>query len=266
MLKDIFQYEFMKNAFLAILCISPLLGLLGTMVVQKRMAYFSDALGHCALTGVAIGVILSLSDLNIAMVIFGWVFALILNRIRRKKLLSSDTVISVLASAGMAVGLAILSRNGTFSNYSAMLVGDVLSIKRSELLWLFILLLFGTGFFLYFLNSLTAMSIHETLAKSSNIRVNLVEDIFSMLIATVVMLSIRWVGILLISALFILPAAASRNISENMREYTAYTIIFSLFSGILGLVLSYMVNIATGPVIVMIAAVIFFGTYIYGKE
>ena len=82
----------------------------------------------------------------------------------------------------------------------------------------------------------------------------------------IVMLSIRWIGILLISALLILPAAASRNISENMREYHLFSLIFGVFSGVVGLFVSYYVNVATGPMIVIIATIIFFATYLYGKE
>ena len=94
----------------------------------------------------------------------------------------------------------------------------------------------------------------------------LVEDIFAIIIALIVTLSIKWIGILLINALLILPAASSRNISDNMQEYHLYAVIFSLFSGIVGLVISYFTNVATGPMIVIVASVIYFATYFYGKN
>ncbi len=263
---DLFRYEFMQNAFLAILCITPMLGILGTMVVHKKMAYFSDALGHSALTGIAVGVVFGISSTDLSMVLFGIVFAWLLNQIKLKNLASTDTVISVFASGSMAIGLAILSRNGTFSNYSAMLVGDILSIKKQEIVFLLLILVVTLVFWWFCVNTLTAVSVHATLAKSRNMKVKLMEDLFAILIAVIVMLSIRWIGILLISALLILPAAASRNISENMREYHIYSVIFALFSGIVGLVVSYEINVATGPMIVIIATIIFFGTYLYGKE
>lgn len=80
------------------------------------------------------------------------------------------------------------------------------------------------------------------------------------------MVSIKWVGILIINALLILPAASARNISENMREYHFFSVLFSLFSGILGLIISYFVNVATGPSIVIIASVIYFATYVWGRK
>ena len=92
------------------------------------------------------------------------------------------------------------------------------------------------------------------------------DNLFAVLVALIVTLSIKWVGILIINALLILPAAASRNLSENMREYHFFSVVFSLFSGVLGLILSYYTNVATGPMIVIIASIIYFSTYLYGRK
>ena len=209
---------------------------------------------------------MGIANTTISMIIFGICFALLLNYISRKGLSSSDTLISVFASCATALGLAILSRGGSFSNYSAILVGDILSITGSEIIQLIILFTVILVFWCFSINRLTAISIHSTLAKSRSISVRVMEDAFAVLIALLVMLSIKWVGILLINALLILPAASSRNISENFREYTYFSIIFSLFSGIVGLFVSYFTDMATGPMIVIIASVIYFATYVYGKD
>ena len=264
-MNSLFAYDFMRLAFLASLCITPLLGILGTMVVHRKMAFFSDALGHSALTGIALGSFLGISDPSLSMVIYGIIFAMLLTIIQRRNLSSTDTIISVFASGSTAVGLAILSHGGNFSNYSALLIGDILSIQLHEVVWLLVILLLTIVFWGFAVNRLNAISVHPTLARSANIRVKLMEDIFAVLIAIVVMLSIRWIGILLISALLIIPAASSRNISRNMREYHIYAIIFAMFSGILGLGVSYYTNVATGPMIVIIASIIYFATYFYGK-
>ena len=263
---ELFQYDFMRRAFIAILVITPLLGILGTMIVHKKMAYFSDALGHSALTGIAIGVVLGVMDTNVSMVIFAIVFAFLLNQINRKNLAATDTIISVFASCSTAIGLAILSRGGNFSKYAGILVGDILSITSKEILYLVVIFAVTGVFWCVAVNKLNAISIHPTLAKSRNISVRLVEDIFAVIIALIVTLSIKWIGILLINALLILPAASSRNISSNMREYHGFSVLFSVFSGIIGLVISYFTNVATGPMIVIVASVIYFATYLYGKE
>lgn len=259
------SYEFMRNALAAILIITPLFGLLGTMIVNKKMAYFSDALGHSALTGIAVGVVMGISDTTVSMVIFAVIFALLLNKIGSMNMASTDTIISVFSSCSVAIGLAILSRGGNFSRYSSILVGDILSITPKEILYLVLIFIATLAFWAVGYNWLNAISIHRTLARSKRVPVTVIENCFAVLVALIVMLSIKWVGILIINALLILPAAASRNIAENVREYHLFALIFSTFSGILGLFVSYYTNVATGPMIVILASVIYFATFIYGR-
>lgn len=263
---SLLTYDFMKHALIAILIITPLFGILGTMIVNNKMAFFSDALGHSALTGMAIGVVFGIQDTNVSMMIFAVVFALLLNKISSAIKGATDTVISVFSSCSIAIGLVILSRGGNFSKYSSLLVGDILSITTKEIFYLVLIFIATILFWVFCFNQLQAVSLHRTLAKSRRIKVTLIENLFSVFIALVVMLSIKWVGILIINALLILPAASSRNIAENVREYHLFAVIFSIFSGVLGLGISYFTNVATGPMIVIIASVIFFATYFYGKN
>ena len=256
------QYEFMKHAFLAILIITPLFGLLGTMIVNNRMAFFSEALGHSAFTGIAIGVIFGLGDTNVSMVIFAIIFALALNKIKRMKTISTDTIISVFASLSTSIGLVILSKGGNFAKYSTLLVGDILSISEREILLLLVVFIATFVFWIVAFNQLHALSINEALAKSKGIPVVLIDNLFVILIAVIVMLSIKWVGILIINALLILPAAASRNLASDMREYHIFSVAIAMFSGILGLMLSYYNATATGPTIVIVSSVIFFATLV----
>ncbi|HJD23416.1 MAG TPA: metal ABC transporter permease [Firmicutes bacterium] len=255
------QYDFMRNAFFAILLIMPLFAMLGTLVVNNGMAFFSDALGHSALTGVGIGVLLGLSEYRLVMVVFAVVFALVMNRIRHSRLSSTDTVIGVFSSCGVALGLVILSRGGSFSKYQSLLIGDILSISSGELLVLGITLAATAGIWLLCFNQLHAVSISPALARSKGIPVKLLDNLFVVLIAVIVMLAIQWVGLLIINAMLILPAAASRNVARSMRSYHLLALIFGLFSGILGLLVSYHNAVAAGPMVVLIAAVLYFGTF-----
>lgn len=258
---DFMQYTFMKNAFLAILLVSPIFAIIGTMIVNKKMAFFSDALGHSALTGIAIGMLLGMTNINISMIIFAVIFALLLNFIKSKTTYGADTIISVFSSIAIALGLAILAQSGSFNKYSSYLVGDILSISESEILYLFVAFILTFIFWFYLFNKINAVSLNSTLAKSKGINVKAMENIFAILIAVMVMISIRWVGILLINSLIILPAASSRNISMNMRSYHLFSIIFALFPGISGLIISYYTNIPTGPMIVIISGIIYFITF-----
>lgn len=257
---DFISYDFMKNALLAILIITPLFGVLGTMIVNNKLAFFSDALGHSAFTGMAIGIILGISDTNISMVIFAVIFALLLNKIKHMNRISNDTVISVFSSLSTAIGLVILSQGGNFSKYSSLLVGDILSITPKEIVLLFLIFVVTIVVWCTCFNKLHAISLNTSLAKSKHISIRFFDNVFVVLIALIVMLSIKWVGILIINALLILPAASARNLAENMREYHLFSIIIAMFSGVLGLLLSFFLSLATGPTIVIIASIIFFIT------
>ncbi len=255
------QYDFMRYALFAILLIMPLFALLGTMVVNNGMAFFSDALGHSALTGVGIGVLLGMTRYNAIMVVFAVLFALLMNRIRHSRLSSTDTVIGVFSSCGVALGLVLLSRGGAFSQYQSLLIGDILSITKQELLALAITLAVVAVVWLLCFNQLHAVSISPSLARSKGIPVGWLDNLFVVIIAVVVMMAIQWVGLLIINAMLILPAAAARNVAGSMRSYHLLALIFGLFSGVLGLLLSYFNAVAAGPTIVLVAAVLFFGTF-----
>lgn len=260
------QYSFMKYALAAILVITPLFGFMGTMIVHKKMAFFSDALGHSALTGIALGVIFGVSNVNLSLIVFAILFALILNQIKQSNLVATDTIISVFSSLSIALGLAILSRGGNFSKYSSLLVGDILSVTPKEIGYLVITFLVAMIFWVFCFNKIHGISIDPVLARTRGIKIRVIENLFAMVIAIIVMLSIRWVGILLINALLILPAASSRNLSVNMREYHLFSVIFSMFSGVAGLFLSFYIKVATGPMIVIISSIIFFSTFIYSGK
>ena len=259
---DFMQYTFMKNAFIAILLVSPIFAMLGTMIVNNKMAFFSDALGHSALTGIALGTLLGISNMNISMTIFAIIFALLLNWVKNRTSYGADTIISVFSSISIALGLAILAQTGSFNKYSSYLVGDILNISTSEIIYLVIAFVLVLIFWTKLFNKLNAININPMLAKSKGINVKLIDNLFAVSIAIMVMLSIRWVGILLINSMIILPAASSRNIASNMRNYHVFSILFALISGISGLIISYYANnIPTGPMIVIISGIIYFITF-----
>lgn len=260
------QYDFMRTALWAILLLVPLLATLGTLVVNNGLSFFSDALGHSALTGVAIGVLLGVSDYSWIMVAFAVVFALLMNRIRHSRIALTDTVIGVFSAVGVALGLVLLSRGGNFANYQSLLIGDILSITPQELWVLCGALVVVAVVWVACFNGFFAASISSAVARSKGVRVGLLDNLFVVLVAVVVMLAIRWVGLLLINAMLILPAAASRNVARSMRSYHLLSLIFGLFAGVLGLLLSYYNAVATGPTIILVMAALFFGTFAMRKK
>ena len=251
---EAYRFTFMKNAFLAILLLTPMLGLLGTMAVNRQMAFFSDALGHSALTGIGLGIVLGMHSDLAAMLIFGIIWAVMICLIRQSGAASADTVISVFSSTSVAAGLLILSRGGQFAKYSSLLIGDVLAVTPQDLLYLLLALLGTAAVWTVLYNALLTTSVDPSLARSRGLRSRLIECVFVALVAVAVMLSIRWVGVMLINALLILPAAAGRNIARTARQHALWSVLIALFSGLVGLTLSYYLDTSAGASIVLTAA------------
>lgn len=252
------EYAFMKNALLAILLMTPLFGLLSTMVVSSRMAFFSDSLGHGAFTGIAIGAIAGMFSPITSLVLFSVVFALLITYIKHRTAASADTVIGVFSSTAIAVGLMIMSRGGGFSKFSPLLIGDVLSITPSDLAGLAAVdVVVLIGWILLF-NRLLLLSVNSSLARSRGIFIFAVEAAFAVLLAVVVAVSIQWVGILIINALLVLPGAAARNLALSVKEYHAISTVLALLSGLIGLFAAYYLGIAAGAAIVAAASLFFF--------
>lgn len=259
------EYTFMKNALIAILLAAPLFGLVGTMIVNNKMSFFSDAMGHCALTGIAIGVMLGIENYAVSMLAFAILFAIGIASIIESDVSSSDTIIGVFSSAGIAIGIVILSANGGFSKYSGYLVGDILSITKNEIFVLAAIFLVVISVWVISFNKLMLASLSADMAKSKRINVKLYKNLFAVLIALIVTVSIKWVGMLIINSLLVLPAAAAKNIVKSMRAYHIVSVLFSLFSGICGLVLSYYIGTSAGATIVLISSIIFFGTFFINR-
>lgn len=263
---SMFEYDFMKNAFLAAILIAPLFALLGTMAVNNKMAFFSDALGHSAFTGIGLGVLLGMEDPLLAMLAFGIFLGLVITKVKSANMVSSDTVISVFSSAAMALGIVILSASGGFAKYSSYLIGDILTVGQSDLIVIAIVLIIAYILWALLYNQLLLLSVNRSLAASRGVRVMLVENVFVMMVAVAVMVSIRWVGILMINSLLILPAAAARNITSTTRSYHWTATVFGLVSTIVGLSISYSFGTSAGATMVLTAAVLFFITYLIGKS
>lgn len=248
------EHQFMLNALLAVLLVTPLFGMLGTMVVNNRMAFFSDTIGHSALTGIGIGVIMGLHQPLGAMILFAILMAVSVSLVKEYTVTSTDTVIGVFSAVAVAVGIVILSRGGGFNKYSSYLIGDLLSISPGEIKLIVLVTGIFLGYWYYSFNSLLLLTIHPSLARSRGINVRRVEMAFTVSLAVIVTISIQWVGIMIINSLLVLPAAAARNFSVNIRQYHFLTVLISLVSGIIGLILSYYWDTATGATIVLVAA------------
>ena len=251
------RYEFMRNALVAVILVSPLFALMGTLVVNNRMAFFSDAVGHASLTGLGLGVLLGLADPLLALVAFSMLLGigiLVLHRVTRS---SMDTIISLCMSFSIALGVVLLSHGGNFNRFSRYLIGDLLSITPQEIAWLLVTLLVVGGGLLIFYNRILLIGLNESLARSRGLSTWWIQVIFVAAIVMVVTMNLSWVGILIINSLLILPAAAARNLAGNTRQYVLFAVAIALVSGVCGLLLSYYFDAASGATIVLVAMAVY---------
>ena len=253
-------HHFMQNAFLAILLVTPLFGLMSTMVVASRMAFFSDSLGHGAFTGIAIGVLLGSVSPLLSLVLFSVAFAVFITYIKNKSTASTDTVIGVFSSTAIALGLMLMSYGGGFNKFSSYLIGDILSVAPAEIGLLALILLALVILWLTSYNQMKLSSVHQALADSRGINVVWRNFLFTAAIAVVVTITMTWVGLLVINALLVLPGAAARNLAKNLPQYHLISILGGIVCGIAGLMVSYYLGTSTGASITLLLAVWFFVT------
>lgn len=263
---EMLRWDFMKNALLALLLMAPLFGLMSTMIVTGRMSFFSDALGHSAFTGIAIGAICGMSAPTWAAVLFSVVFALIFSYVRSRSNQAADTLIGVFSSTAVALGIFIATIDGgSFTKYNKYLIGDILSVTPTEIGLLALVLLAVLVFWVLCANRLTLTAIHPQLASSRGIPVGLSQTLFTVAIAVVVTLSISSVGLLILNSLMVLPGASARNVSKNLWQYHGFSVLFALLAGIGGLTVSYYLGCSAGAAISLILAVIFAVTFVLRK-
>lgn len=263
---EIFHWRFMQNAFLAVLIMAPLFGVMSTMVVSGKMSFFSDALGHSAFTGIAIGAICGLGDSTLFAVLFAIAFALLFSFVRHKSTHAADTLIGVFSSTAVALGIFIATLGGnSFTKYNKYLIGDILSVTPGEISLLAIVLACVLVFWVFCSNRLILSSIHPQLAATRGGSTFLVQTAFTVIVAVVVTLAISWVGLLILNSLLILPGAASRNMAKNMKQFHFLSVMFALVASLLGLCISYFLGSSAGAAISLVLALFFVLSFILRK-
>ena len=263
---EMLRWDFMKNALLAILLMAPLFGLLSTMIVTGKMSFFSDALGHSAFTGIAIGAICGITAPIWAAVIFSIFFALLFSFVRSRSNQAADTLIGVFSSTAVALGIfAATMGGGSFTKYNKYLIGDILSISPAEIGLLALTLAAVAVFLLLCSNRLTLTSIHPQLASSRGISVAASQTVFTVAIAVVVTLSISSVGLLILNSLLVLPGASARNVAKNLKQYHLFSVLFALGAGLAGLTVSYYLGASAGASISLCLAAVFAVTFCLRK-
>lgn len=261
---DGMEMRFMQQALVALVLLSPMTAALGVQVVHYRMAFFSDAVGHSAFAGVAIGLVLGVNP-HISMPLFGLCVGLAIMFMQRVSALPSDTVIGVVFSAVVAGGLAVVSRSNTVArDLQQFLYGDILTLTETDIVWLCGLFLLFIIFEIFAFNRLLYAGVSGAIAKAHRVPVALCEYLFAALLALVVMFSVWSVGVLLVTAMLTVPAASARNFAKSAGGMFWWAIIAGTSSSVAGLALSVQpwMGTATGATIILVSCLWFLASVV----
>ncbi len=265
LLPEFFQYAFVVNALLCSFLIGPVLGGVGTMVVMKRLAFFSQSVGQAALTGVALGILLGEPYTAPYISLFGFciLFGLLMNYTRNQTRVSPDTIIGVFLSISLAVGACVLLYVTSKVNVHILdniLFGSILTVNDTDINVLIVISLICVSISLLFFNKFLLASFNPSLAQARKIPVKLLDYLFILMITLITVASLKIVGAVMVEALLVIPAAAARNISRSMRGFFCWSILFATMSCLLGIIvpMQYEIPVPSGGAIIIVAA-IFFG-------
>jgi zinc transport system permease protein len=254
---ELLSYPFVQRAFIAGIILAAILSLLGIFVVLRKMAFFADGIAHASLAGIAIGILFSWNPLITAL-IFSVLFSVALYWLEHKQKLASDTAIGILFTSGMALGAVLISlKPGYQPELISFLFGNILAINPSELVVIGLVGILSITFCLYFLKSLTLLSLDQDTAYVAGVRTNFLQLALNINLALAVVLGIKILGIILVSALLIIPIATSKLIAKSFSSLIIFSLILSQISVIAGIAISFYADIPTGPAIVLTATAIF---------
>jgi zinc transport system permease protein len=256
-LGDLLALPFLQRALLAGLLSGGLGGLLGSFAVLRQLSFFSDALGHSALLGIALGVSLRL-DPTVVLIPFAVLFALGVNQLARRSRLPGDALLNIVYSSSLALAVVALSRlPGWKGGLQQLLFGDILGVTPRDLALLATLLL-ATGLCLLLTGRRQILlTIDESLALSRGVAAEGQRLLFVVVLAVVVALSIKAVGVLLISAFVVIPACAARLVSANFRAYMLLSAVLGASCAVLGLLASAAFDLPSGPSVVIVQVLVF---------
>ncbi|MEM7070205.1 MAG: metal ABC transporter permease [Pseudomonadota bacterium] len=247
---------FILRALIAGLLLAIVSGMLGCFIVWRKMAYFGDSLAHSALLGVALGLAGGFS-INIGVTVICFAFALLLLYLQKQKLLATDTLLGILAHAALSIGVVTISLLGQRFDLHVYLFGDILTVTTQELWWIFLGGAIIIGLLVLNWSSLVLMTIHEDLARAENVNIFFTHMLLMLLMAIVVSISIRIVGILLITSMLIIPAATARQLVRSPETMAVMAAFLGGGAVVLGLYASVKLDTPSGPSIVFMSAFLF---------
>jgi zinc transport system permease protein len=254
---EILQYAFMQRAIIAGIVLACLLAWLGVFVIMRKMSFFSDGIAHASLAGVAVGVVAGIHPLTTAL-IFSVIFSIVIYSLEKKTTLSSDAIIGILFTSGMAFGVVLISfKSGYQPDLVGFLFGNILAIRTADLAVISALSAGIMAFLAYNHKSITLMALDMDTAYMAGVKVDALHITFYIILAVSVVLGLKILGIILVSALLIIPASTAKLVSKSFKGLIVQSVVFSEIVVILGITLSYYLDSPTGPMIVLVGTGVF---------
>jgi len=255
---EILQYAFMQRAIIAGVVLACLLAWLGVFVIMRKMSFFSDGIAHASLAGVAVGVVAGVHPLTTAL-IFSVIFSIVIYFLEKKTTLSSDAIIGILFTSGMAFGIVLISfKSGYQPDLVGFLFGNILAIRNADVVVILVLSAGIMAFLAYNHKSITLMALDMDTAYMAGVKVDALHVTFYIILAVSVVLGLKILGIVLVSALLIIPASTAKLVSKSFKGLIVQSVAFSEIVVILGIALSYYLDSPTGPMIVLVGTGGFF--------
>jgi zinc transport system permease protein len=256
-ISELFLQAFIIKAIIAGVGIAALCGPIGSIIVWRRMSYFGDSLAHSSLLGIALGLVAGV-NLNISIIFVCILFAVLISWLQQKRILAIDTLLGILSHAALSIGMVVFSFiQGAKINTYNFLFGDILTVSNTDIFWIFIVLVLGFSWLYFTWNNLVLATISEDLAKAEGINTKLLNIVFMLLIALLIAISTRVLGVLLITSLTIIPAAAARLSSKSPKQMAGLASVIGVLSVIFGILFSYNFDAPSGPAIIVTATCIF---------
>lgn len=263
----VMQLPFMRNAFIAGLTVALMSGLLGVFVVQRRMAFLGDGLAHSAFGGVALALFIGVSQPLWLAMPFAVLVALGITYVRKETQLSNDTTIGIFFAVSVALGVLFISLRRDYTTDAwHWLFGSILGVGQQELVTILITAVVTSSLLLLLWKQLAYMTFDEELAMTDGIKTGRLEYILLTLAAIIIVASVRVVGVILMAAYLVIPAAAARLLSRSLFTMTILSISFGVSSTAVGLVASYFLDVPSGSTIVLAQAVLFVGAAIFARK
>lgn len=263
---QVMMLPFMQRALLAGLCIGIAAAFLGVFITLRNLSFYSDTIAHSTLAGIALGLLLHISPV-VSAIVFCVLVGLLTVYIKDRSTISFDTVVGVIFAAGLSLGVVILSLLPSYrSELFTILFGDILTLTWFDVGTSFLVCLAVVGFLLYTSKRLLLVTFSTDFSYVRGVNAKRLDYAFFVVAALTVAVSIKIMGIILVTGLIILPAAIAKNIAKSFKQLVWLSIITSIASTIVGLTLSYLLDIPSGPSIILTSTVAFVGSLLARKR